>query len=147
LESLRQKLVAAQETLSIAQGRLQNYKFGQNNDLLEIKKQDIALANNRQRVVDAEVVLAAAERKLTEQKALFERGYIPGNDVRSQEDEVRNAKVSLREAQSQINTDLLELKSRQIQRQDKEQELQEQVIAAQSGVRQAQLDVATNSPN
>ncbi|MEG3908179.1 efflux RND transporter periplasmic adaptor subunit [Microcoleus sp. w2-18bC1] len=147
LESLRQKLVAAQETLSTAQERVQNYKSGQNNDLLEIKKQEIALANNRKKVVDAEVVLAAADLKLTEQKALFERGYISRNDVRSQEDEVRNAKVSLRNAQSQINTDMLELKSRQIQRQDKEQELQQQVSAAQSGVRQAQLDVATNSPN
>ena len=146
LESLRQKLVAAQETLSIAQGRLQNYKSGPNNELLEIKKQEIALAKNRQKVVDAEVVLAAAERKLTEQKALFERGYIPADNVRSQEDEVRKAKVSLREEQSQINTDLLDLKSRQIHRQDKEQDLQEKVIAAESGVRQAQLEVATHSP-
>jgi len=147
LESLHQKVVAAQETLSIAQGKLQNYQSGQNNDLLEIKKQEIALANNRKRVVDAEVVLAAAERKLTDQKALFKSGYIPEDEVRSQEDKVRTAKASLRDAQSQINTDLLELKSRQIKRQYQEQELQEKAIAAESGVRQAQLDVATNSPN
>ncbi|MEZ2232742.1 efflux RND transporter periplasmic adaptor subunit [Microcoleus sp.] len=146
LESFRQKVVAAQETLSIAQGKLQNYKSGQNDDLLEIQKQEIILANNRKNVVEAEVVLAAAELKLTDQKALFERGYIAGNDLRSQEEVVRIAKASLRDAQFKINTNLLELKSGQIKRQDKEQELQEKAIAAELGVRQAQLDVGTNSP-
>ena len=146
LESFRQKVVAAQETLSIDQGKLQNYKSGQNTDLLEIQKQEIALANNRKKVVEAEVVLAAAERKLTAQKALFEIGYIAEDEVRSQEDQVRSAKASLREAQFQINTALLQLKNLQINRQNKEQELQDKAIADESAVRQAQLEVSTNSP-
>ena len=146
LESLHQKVVEAQETLSIAQGKLEDYKSGQNNELLEIQKQEIARANNRQKVVEAQEKLAAEEGKLNDDKALFERGYIPGDNVKDQAEKVRLAKVSLREAQFPINTDLLDLKSHQNKLQEQEKKLQEEVIKAESALRQAQLEVAKDSP-
>ncbi|HAT13945.1 MAG TPA: efflux transporter periplasmic adaptor subunit [Microcoleaceae bacterium UBA11344] len=145
LESSRQKVVEAQEKLRTAQGKIEDYKSGQNDELLAIQIQELTLANHRQKVVEAQDLLAVAERKLTDDQALFERGYIPGNDVQSQEKEVRSAKVSLRDAQFQINNDLLDLKSKQSKLRDKEKELQDQVKTAESGLREAQLTVSTNS--
>jgi HlyD family secretion protein len=147
LENLRQKLLEAQTKLSIAKETLQYYRSVRNDELLAIQKQELALANNRKKVIEAEENLAAAERKLIDQKALLDKGYIAENEVRSQEDQIRIAKANLRDAQFQINTDLLDLKSLKNQRRDKEQELQEKVMIAESEVRQAQLEVSTNSRN
>jgi HlyD family secretion protein len=145
LENSRQKLVEVQEKLRIAQAKLQDYQSMSNGELLEIQKQELTLKNNRQKVVDAQENLAATERKLSDLKILLEKGYIAENEVRTQEDQVRNAKVSLREAQFQINDNLLELKSSQSKRREKEQELQEKVMIAESELRQTQLDVSNNT--
>ncbi|MDF0555790.1 efflux RND transporter periplasmic adaptor subunit [Kamptonema sp. UHCC 0994] len=147
LENLRQKLLEAQTKLSMAKETLQYYRSVRNDELLAIQKQELTLANNRKKVIEAEENLAAAERKLVDQKALLDKGYIAENEVRSQQDQIRLAKANLRDAQFQINTDLLELKSLKIKRRDKEQQLEEKVIAAESEVRQAQLEVSTNSRN
>lgn len=146
LERFRQKVAEAQEALNIAQGKLEDYKSGQNNELLEIQKQEITRANNRQKVVEAQEKLAVEEGKLNDNKALLEKGYIPEDNVKSQAEQVRLAKVSLREAQFPINTDLLDLKSNQSKLQEQEKKLQEEVMKAESALRQAQLEVATNSP-
>jgi len=146
LERFRQKVAEAQEALNIAQGKLEDYKSGQNNELLEIQKQEITRANNRQKVVEAQEKLAAAKGKFNDEKALYERGYVPGDNVKNQAEQVRLAKVSLREAQFPINTDFLDLKSHQSKLQEQEKKLQEEVMKAESALRQAQLEVATNSP-
>lgn len=145
LESLHQKVVEAQEKLSAAQGKLQDYKSNQNDELLEIQKRELILANNRKKVVETEEDLTAAERKLTNTKLLFEKGYIPGNNVQDQEDLVRKAKALLREAQFQIKNDLLDLTSLQNKLRGKENELQKDVINAESQLLEAQLNVSTNS--
>ncbi|MEG4173009.1 MULTISPECIES: HlyD family efflux transporter periplasmic adaptor subunit [unclassified Microcoleus] len=145
LESLHQKVAEAQEALNIAQGKLQNYKSGQNDELLEIQQKELTLTNNRKKVVDAEEGLAAADRKLTNYKVLFEKGYISGDALQSEEGAVRTAKTTLRDVQLQINTDLLALKGLKNELQDKEQLLQKEVITADSLLRQAQFNVSTNS--
>lgn len=145
LESFRQKVAEAQEALNIAQGKLQNYKSGQNDELLEIQQKELTLTNNRKKVVDAEVVLAAAERKLTNSKVLLEKDYISEDALQSEEGAVRTAKTTLRDVQLQINTDLLALKGLKNKLQDKEQLLQKEVITADSLLREAQFNVSTNS--
>ena len=145
LESFRQKVAEAQEALNIAQGKLQNYKSGQNDELLEIQQKELTLTNNRKKVVDAEVVLAAAERKLTNSKVLLEKDYISEDALQLEEGAVRTAKTTLRDVQLQINTDLLALKGLKNKLQDKEQLLQKEVITADSLLREAQFNVSTNS--
>ena len=145
-ESLNQKLVEAQKKLSVAKEKFQEYLSLRNDELLiKIEKQELTLANNRTKVVDSEENLAAAERKLTEWKVLLEKGYIAGDEVRTKEYEVRNAKAALREAQFQINSDRLELKTLHNTWRDKEEGLQEKVRDAESEVRKAQLEISTNN--
>lgn len=145
LESLQQKVVEAQEKFSAAQEKLRDYKSQRNDELLEIQKRELNLANNRKKVVEAEEDLAAAERELTDEKALFEKGYIPGNDVQAKEDLVRKAKENLRDAQLQINNDRIDLTSLHNKLRSKENEHQKDAINAESLLRQEQLNVSTNS--
>ncbi|OCR01021.1 efflux transporter periplasmic adaptor subunit [Oscillatoriales cyanobacterium USR001] len=145
LENLRQKLVEAEEKLSIAQEILENYQSRSSSDFSEIEKQELSLANNRQKVVEAKENLASSEQKLLDLKTLFEKGYIAENEVKSQEDQVRSVKVSLRDAEFQIKSDLLEFKNLQNKLLEKEQELQAKVMNAEAELRQARLDVSTNT--
>ena len=144
IESSRQKLIESQSKLLVAQGKLADYQSGKNDELLAIKKQELSLANERQNVIKAQEDLAAAERELTKKKALFERGYIPGDEVKTQEDEVRRAKASLREAQFTINSSLLNLKGMQTKLAEKEKELQESVKNSELELQQSQLEVTKN---
>lgn len=144
IESSQKKLIESQENLHIAQLKLADYQSGQNDELLEIKKQELSLANDRQKFIEAQEELAAAERELTQKKKLFERGYIPGDDVKSQEDNIRIVQANLRDAQFTINNSLLTLKGLQTKLGEQEKELQEKVKLSESELRKAQLDVSTN---
>ncbi|MCU0543331.1 MAG: efflux RND transporter periplasmic adaptor subunit [Oscillatoriaceae cyanobacterium Prado104] len=144
IETNVQKIAEASEKLKIAQQNLNEFISKQNPQLLEIEKLEINLANNRKKSVEEAEKLAAEERKLTELQALLQRGFIAGNEVRSQEDSVRNARSILREAQFTVSTNIVEIQSLQLQRQQKKQELEEQLAPAASELRQAELELSRN---
>ena len=81
----RQKVVEAEEKLKVAK------QENQTNKQLQIQKQELTLARNRQKVVEAEEELKGEEKKLQELEALDQRGFIPKNELRTQEEQVRRA--------------------------------------------------------
>ncbi|MGL5063531.1 MAG: efflux RND transporter periplasmic adaptor subunit [Microcoleus sp.] len=139
------KIAEASEKLKIARQALAESVSKQNPQLLEIEKRELTLANNRKKTVEAAENLAAAERKLTELQALLQRGFIAGNEVRSQEDLVRNARSALREAKFTVSTDIVEIESLQLQRQQKKQELEDKLNPAVAELRQAELELSRNN--
>jgi HlyD family secretion protein len=144
LETNRQKIAEASEKLKTAQQALAEFISEQNAQLLKIEKRQLALANNRKKAIEATESLAAAERKLTELQSLLQRGFIAGNEVRSQEDSVRNARSALREAKFTVSTDIVEIQSLQLQRQEKKQELEDKLAAVESELRQAEIELSRN---
>lgn len=144
VETNVQKIAEASEKLKVAQQTIDRFISKQNPQLLEIEKRELTLANNRKKTVEAAEKLAAEERKLTELQALLQRGFIAGNEVRSQEDAVRNARSTLREAQFTVSTDIVEIQSLQLQRREKKQELENNLEPAASELRQAELELSRN---
>ncbi len=136
----RQKVEEAQEKLTAIQ---KNIREPVNQQLL-IRKQEIILARSRQKVEEAQEKLAAAQEKLQQLQALNERGFIPGNELQDQQEQVRTAEANLRDAQSTVNTDTIELQRLQLEEKQPLQ-LEDKVMAAQSELREARSSVNTDS--
>jgi HlyD family secretion protein len=145
IENNVQKISEAAEKLKIAQQALNEFVSQQNPQLLELEKRELTLANNRKKAVETAESLAAAERKLRELQALLQKGFIAGNEVRSQEDLVRNAQATLREAKFTVSSDIVDIQSLQLQRQQKKQELEAQLNPAASELRQAEIELSRNN--
>jgi HlyD family secretion protein len=131
----RQKVVEAEEKLKAAK------QENQTNKQLQIQKQELTVARNRQKVVEAEEELKAEEKKLQELEALDQRGFIPKNELRTQEEQVRRAKTALWEAKLTVSSDTIELQNLQLEIQNTQQQTRDKVMQAESAVQDAQLAV------
>ncbi|MBW4626651.1 MAG: efflux RND transporter periplasmic adaptor subunit [Brasilonema octagenarum HA4186-MV1] len=131
----RQKVVEAEEKLKAAK------QENQTNKQLQIQKQELTVARNRQKVVEAEEELKAEEKKLQELEALDQRGFIPKNELRTQEEQVRRAKTALWEAKLTVSSDTIELQNLQLERQNTQQQTRDKIMQAESAVQDAQLAV------
>ncbi|MGL5193386.1 MAG: HlyD family efflux transporter periplasmic adaptor subunit, partial [Chroococcales cyanobacterium] len=151
LESHRQKLGEAQQKLRDAQQELTRLSAAGSQKLqtrlaelkLDIEKQQLTLNSNRRRVIDEQEKLAAAQQELRETESLAERGFIPEQEVRQQENLLRSAEFSLQEAEMAVTQTLLDLQKTQLQQATLEAELTEELETAQQGVETAQEDVRT----
>lgn len=140
LSRSRQKIDEAQEKLAAAQKEL---KEPVNQQFL-IRKQELILERSRQKVEEAKEKLAAAQQKLQQLEVLDRKGFIPGNELQEQKEQVRNAEFAVRDAQTTVNADTLELQRLQAEQQRPSQ-LQDKVIEAQSQLQEARAAVNTDS--
>src|SRR5919199_768712 len=122
----RQKIDEAQEKLAAAQKEL---KEPVNQQFL-IRKQELVLERSRQKVEEAKEKLAAAQQKLQQLEVLDRKGFIPGNELQEQKEQVRNAEFAVRDAQTTVNTDSSELKRLQVERESIQQQLQNNIVIA-----------------
>jgi HlyD family secretion protein len=136
----RQKVEEASEKLAVVQKELREPV----NQQLLIRKQELTLARSRQKVEEASEKLAAAQQKLQQLEVLDRRGFISGNELQDQKEQVRTAESAVRDAQLAVNTDTLELQRLQVEGQRPAQ-LQDKTMAAQSELREAQSAVNTDS--
>src|SRR5919202_5207122 len=127
VEHSRQKVEEAKEKLAAVQ---QELKEPLNQHFL-IRKQELILERSRQKVEEAKEKLAAAQQKLQQLEVLAQKGFIPGNELQDQKEQVRNAEFAVRDAQTTVNADTLELQRLQAEQQ-RPSPLQDKVIEAQS---------------
>lgn len=139
LANNRQKIAEAEEKLKVAK------RENQTNKQFQIQKQELTLASNQEKVVEAEEELKDEEKKLQELEALDKRGFIPKNELRTQEEQVRRAKSAVRAAQLTVSSDTLELQNLQMELQNTQQETQNKIMEAQSALREAHLAVKTDT--
>jgi len=139
LANNRQKVVEAEEKLKQAKREIQT------NKQLQIQKQELTLARNRQKVVEAEEDLKAEEQKLQELEALDQRGFIPKNELRTQQEQVRRVQSALAEAKLTADTGALELQNLQLERQNTQQQMWDKIMEAQVALREANLAVSTDT--
>jgi HlyD family secretion protein len=100
------------------------------NQQVQIQQQQFILARNRQKIVEAQEQLRADERELRKLAVLAVEGAVAQQQVQEQEDRVRNARATLRDAQAAARTAALELRSFQLKRQPIQQQLQDTVVTA-----------------
>lgn len=136
----RQKVEEAKEKLAAAQKDL---KEPVNQQFL-IRKQELILERSRQKVEEAKEKLGTAQQKLQQLEVLDQKGFIPGNELQEQKEQVRNAEFAVRDAQSVVNAEILELQRLQAEKQRPSQ-LQDKVIEAQSELQEARSTVNTDS--
>jgi HlyD family secretion protein len=136
----RQKVEEAQEKLTAIQKEI---RVPVNQQLL-IRKQETILARSRQKVEEAQAKLTAAQQKLQQLQVLNERGFIPGNELQDQQEQIRTAESNLRDAQSAVSTDTIELQRLQLE-EKQPSELEDKMMAAQSERREADSSVNTDS--
>jgi HlyD family secretion protein len=101
----RQKVQEAKEKLEAAQNQL---KEPVSQELL-IRKQELILERSRQKVEEASERLVTAQQKLKQLEVLSQKGFIPGNELQEQKEQVRNAEFAVRDARVAANTEILEL--------------------------------------
>lgn len=136
----RQKVEEAKEKLAAVQ---QEIKEPVNQQFL-IRKQELILERSRQKVEEAREKLAAAQQKLQQLEVLAQKGFIPGNELQEQKEQVRNAEFAVRDALSAVNTETLELQRLQAE-EKRPSQLQDKVIEAQSQLQEARAAVNTDS--
>lgn len=139
LSRSRQKIDEAQDKLAAAQKEL---KEPVNQQFL-IRKQELILERSRQKVEEAKEKLAATQQKLEQLEVLDRKGFIPGNELQEQKEQVRNAEFAVRDAQTTVNADILELQRLQAEEQGSSQ-LQDKVIEAQAQLQEARTAVNTD---
>lgn len=100
------------------------------NQQVQIQQEELTLARNRQKIVEAQEQLIADERELRKLTALGVEGAVSQQLVQEQEDKVRNDRATLRDAQTSSRTAALELRSLQLERQRIQQQLQDTVLTA-----------------
>ncbi|HEY9726512.1 MAG TPA: HlyD family efflux transporter periplasmic adaptor subunit, partial [Chroococcales cyanobacterium] len=136
----RQKVEEATEKLAAIQKEIREPV----NQQLLIRKQEIIVARSHQKVEEARETLTAAQQKLQQLEVLNVKGFIPGNELQDQKDQVRTAQANLRDAQSDVSTDTIELQRLQLEEKQPSQ-LEDKVMEAQSELREARSEVNTDS--
>lgn len=110
---------------------------------LQIQRQAVALARNRQRVEEAQVQLKLAQQRLERLRSLAAAGAISQQAFEEQEQQVRTAQTQLRDAQADVRTATIELERLKVERQQILQQLDNSVITAPMAA--VVLDVKVNS--
>lgn len=136
----RQKIEEAKQKLAAVQQELRQPI----NQQFLIRKQKLILDRSRQKVEEAKQKLVAAQQKLEQLQVLAKKGFIPGNELQEQQEQVRNAQFAVRDAQATVNTDTLELQRLQAEEQQPLQ-LQDKVMDAQSELQEARATANTDS--
>ncbi len=136
----RQKVEEASEKLAVAQKEL---KEPVNQQFL-IRKQALVVERSRQKVEEAKEKLVVAQQKLQQLEVLAEKGFIPGNELQDQKEQVRNAEFAVRDAQVGVNTETIELQRLQAE-EKRPPQLQDKLLQAQSELREARASVNTDS--
>jgi HlyD family secretion protein len=136
----RQKIQEAKQKLAAVQQELRQPI----NQQFLIRKQQLILERSRQKVEEAKQKLADAQQKLEQLEVLAKKGFIPGNELQEQKEQVRNTQFAVRDAQATVNTDTLELQRLQAEEQQPLQ-LQDKVMDAQSELQEARAAVNTDS--
>lgn len=111
---------------------------------LEIKEQKITIASARQRVLNAQENLKEAERKLAQLETVYQKGYIAGQEIDDQKNNVRTAQSELRDAQLTLEGALVKLQNLQTDNLLELEPIQNGVPQAEIDLRQAQTELATS---
>ncbi|MEW6495502.1 MAG: efflux RND transporter periplasmic adaptor subunit [Cyanobacteriota bacterium] len=136
----RQKVTEAQEQLALAQEELKEPVSQQ----FLIRKQELILERSQQKVAEAQEKLEAQKQKLQQLEVLAQKGFIPGNELQEQKEQVRNAEFAVRDTLTTVNTETLELQRLQAEGKRPTQ-LQDKVLDAQSQLQEARSEANTNS--
>lgn len=97
---------------------------------LQIREQELTLARDREKIVEAQQQLTAQERELRKLSSLAKVGAVAGQQVQKQEDTVRAEQAKLRDSQAEARITALKLQSLQLERQGIEQQLQNTIVSA-----------------
>jgi len=98
------------------------------NQQVQIQQQRLTLARNRQKVVESQEQLEADQRELQKLTTLAKEGAVAQQQVLELEDKVRNAQITLRDAQADADTAQLELRRLQVESKGIQQQLEDTVI-------------------
>ena len=100
------------------------------NQQLQIQQEELSLTRNRQKIVEAQEQVNAEERELQKLAPLVREGAVAQQQLKGQEDQVRLARATLRNAQAEARITALKLQSLQLQRQGIQQQLQNTIVTA-----------------
>ncbi len=100
------------------------------NQQLQIQEQKLTMLRDRQKIVEAQEQLTADQRQLKKFTVLSVEGAVAQEQVQQQNDKVRQTLASLRDAQTQVFTDALKLRSLELERQRIQQQLQDTIVTA-----------------
>ncbi|MBP0027435.1 efflux RND transporter periplasmic adaptor subunit [Roseofilum sp. Guam] len=127
----QQKVQAAEQTLETAQRQLQIHT-------LELEEKQLRLERHQQQVQEKQADLADSQEELENLLELEEKGFISGDQLRSQRRKVRDAEIAVREAQLTVETETLILERQKLEQSNQQQTA---IASSTSELQNAQLAV------
>ena len=107
---------------------------------IEVEKLASQVQRNRQKVVEAQAELAAAKAELDKLKDLEERGFIAGQEIDRQEQQVRSQTANLRNTQLELNQSIFNLEQAEV-KVIPEEPVSSGIFNAEVQLRQAESDL------
>ncbi|MEY3866927.1 MAG: hypothetical protein RLZZ338_818 [Cyanobacteriota bacterium] len=155
VESNREKVVASEKMLALVKQELADQIHDRDQAKrdrtarweLDIQKQELILARSRQKVTETQEKLTAVQQELKSLEELATKGFIPAQEVKQTQERVRVIESELRQAKSDVTTLTAELRRTQLGPVDSLPSVNsnQQVLNAESALRQAQLDFSKAS--
>ena len=152
LANNRQKVAEAAQKLKLFQQEYQRDINKRNLTLiteeatqkLEIRRNELELERSQQKLKEAEEKVKIEQAKLKDLEVLDRKGFIPRNELQTQQESIRVAQSDLRDAQLAVNTKALELQKSKIKTPPTLPPLPKELINAQGELRNAQLEVSND---
>lgn len=108
---------------------------------LNLQKKKLALATKIREVESAQIDLRLKQNKLKTELQLFEKGFISENELQTQQEQIRQAKSKLVQAQQGMKSAQLDLQLQELETTKKLAEQQKNLIAAPVSGKILQVDV------
>jgi HlyD family secretion protein len=132
----REKIVEAKRKLATAKQEARS----PTKQVFEIQKSELELARSREKIIEIKEKLTVAQKELQNLEVLSKKGFIAGNDLVAQQTAVREAIISVKDAEFDVRTKTIELQ-RQILEAKLSTEPQTKVLDAQSALRDAESEL------
>ncbi len=138
----REKAGGIQQKIATFVQQLERFKKRQQ---IENQKQQLVLKRTQEKVAEAKYRLRAERNKLENDQLLASKGFIAGNELQRQQEQVRTAESDLKNSELEVRNQILELQGKQIEQRRETQEQRQNLLAMQSELQEAILAIKSET--
>ncbi len=149
IENQQLKIVRAREKVKEIQQKIltlkQQLERERKKQQIDNEKQQLALTRTQEKVAEAKYRLRAERNKLKNQQLLASKGFIAGDELQAQQEQLRGAESNLKDTELEVKNQKLETRIKQMEQERQREEQRQNLLAIQSELREAILTIKTET--
>ncbi|MEO1433067.1 MAG: HlyD family efflux transporter periplasmic adaptor subunit [Cyanobacteria bacterium J06633_8] len=149
IENQQLKIVRAREKVKEIQQKVltlkQQLERERKKQQIDNQKQELALTRTQEKVAEAKYRLRAEGNKFKNDQLLASKGFIAGNELQGQQEQVRGAESNLKDTELEIKNQMLEIRIKKMEKESQREEQRQNLLAIQSELREAILTIKTET--